>query len=121
MSLLLLFRPMSGVGGEPEPEPQPAAARPRVGGRRYRIIEDPDRILEEIRVQEKKVEKDKKRLVIITRRAAAPDVQGALYQELQAKAEKLEAKIDDRMERIAMLIASLDMEDDDEEELWLLQ
>lgn len=102
--------------------PAPAPVQPVRGrsGRRYRLIEDPDKIQEEIRVEEKKVEREKKRLVILTKRAAAPNVEGALYQQIQHKVEKLEAKIDDRMERLALLIASLDMDDEDDEEMFLL-
>lgn len=122
MSLLLLFRPRVNEGGPP-PEPEPevvVAPRRAVGGRRYRIIEDPDRIQEEILVEEKKVEREKKRLVILERRAAAPNVEGALYQQIQSKVEKLEAKIDDRLERIAFLVAALDMDDEDDEEVMFL-
>lgn len=85
-----------------------------VSGRRYRVIEDPDKILDEIRAEEKKVEKAKKRLVILTKRAAAPSVEGILYQQIQYKVEKLEAKIDGRMARIAFLVASIDLEDDED-------
>lgn len=106
-------------GGVPQPAPAPAKA-PAKRSRRYRVIEDPDKIQEEIRVEEKKVEREKKRLVILTKRAAAPNVEGALYQQIQHKVEKLEAKIDERMERLALLIASLDMDDEDDEEMFLL-
>lgn len=100
----------------PAPTVVPSGAR---SGRRYRIIEDPDKLLEEVRVEEKKVEKNKKRLVILERRASAPNVEGALYQQIQAKVEKLEAKIDDRLERIAFLMA-LDFDDEDDEEVMFL-
>lgn len=107
-----------GVGPDPVPVVEaPQRVRSR---RRYRIIEDPDKILEEVRREEKKVEKDRKQLVIVTRRAYAPNVEGALYQQLQAQVEKLEAKIDDRMERLAFLIAALDMDDEDDEEVMFL-
>jgi hypothetical protein len=100
-------------------EVPPVAQRAR-RGRRYRIIEDPDKIVDEVRVEEKKVEKDKKRLVILIRRSEAPNVHGVLYQQIQSKVEKLEAKIDDRLERIAFLVASLDLDDEDDEEVMFL-
>jgi hypothetical protein len=93
-------------------------------GRRYRIIEDPDRIEEEIRVEEKKVEVEKKKLRVLIKRSESPNVEGVLYQQIQEKIEKLEAKIDDRLERIAGLMLAiqvgLDEEDDEEEEIFLL-
>jgi hypothetical protein len=92
--------------------------------RRYRIIEDPDRLEEELRVEEKKVEKEKKKLKILIKRVESTNVEGVLYQQIQAKVEKLEAKIDDRMERISGLMLAIqvgmDEQDDDEEELLLM-
>jgi hypothetical protein len=92
--------------------------------RRYRIIEDPDLIQEEIRVEEKKVEVEKKKLRVLIKRSESPNVEGVLYQEIQEKIEKLEAKIDDRLEKIAGLMLSiqvaLDEQDDEEEEIFLL-
>jgi hypothetical protein len=94
------------------------------GGRRYRIIEDPDLIQEEIKVEEKKVEVEKRKLRVLIKRSESPNVEGVLYQQIQEKIEKLEAKIDDRLEKIAGLMLSiqvaLDEQDDDEEEIFLL-
>jgi hypothetical protein len=98
-----------------------AASSPR---RRYRIIEDPDLIQEEIKVEEKKVEVEKRKLRVLIKRVESPNVEGVLYQQIQEKIEKLEAKIDDRLEKIAGLMLSiqvaLDEQDDDEEEIFLL-
>jgi hypothetical protein len=92
--------------------------------RRYRIIEDPDLIQEEIKVEEKKVEVEKKKLRVLIKRSESPNVEGVLYQQIQEKIEKLEAKIDDRLEKIAGLMlsiqVSLDEQDDEEEEIFLL-
>jgi hypothetical protein len=98
-----------------------AKAAPR---KRYRIIEDPDLLQEELRVEEKKVEVAKKKLRILIKRSESPNVEGVLYQQIQEKIEKLEAKIDDRLEKIAGLMLAiqvgLDEQDDDEEEMLLL-
>jgi hypothetical protein len=114
-----------GEGGEETPAPAPAPAERAVSGRRrYRIIEDPERLQEELRVEEKKVEVAKKKLRILIKRVESPNVEGVLYQQIQAKVEKLEAKIDDRMERISGLMLAIqvgmDEQDDDEEELLLM-
>jgi hypothetical protein len=117
---------MSGIGGEPEPEPEPqpevVVERRHVGGRRYRVIEDPDKLCEELKREEKLVEKEKKTLKILVKRR--PSLEGALYQQLEVRIEKLEAKIDDRLEKIALLAASiqcgldkLDEEYDDDEDI----
>jgi hypothetical protein len=96
----------------------------RSGRRRYRIIADPDILEEQLAVEEKKVEKDKKKLKILIKRVDSPNVEGILYQQIQEKVEKLEAKIDDRMEKIAQLMLAiqvgLDEQDDDEEEVLLM-
>jgi hypothetical protein len=126
VSLLLLFRPMSGIGGEPEPEPEPepevVVDRRPVRGRRYEIIEDPDKLCEELKREEKLVEKEKKTLKILVKRR--PSLEGRLYQQLEARIEKLEAKIDDRLERMAVIAAAiqcgldkLDEEYDDDEDI----
>jgi hypothetical protein len=92
--------------------------------RRYTIIEDPDRLQEELRVEEKKVEVEKKKLRVLIKRVESPNVEGVLYQQIQEKIEKLEAKIDDRLEKIAGLMLAiqvgLDEQDDDEEEVLLM-
>jgi hypothetical protein len=92
--------------------------------RRYRIIEDPDLLQEELRVEEKKVEVEKKKLRVLIKKSDSPNVEGVLYQQIQEKIEKLEAKIDDRLEKIAGLMlsiqVSLDEQDDDEEEVLLM-
>jgi hypothetical protein len=92
--------------------------------KRYRIIEDPDLLQEELRVEEKKVEVEKKKLRILIKRVESPNVEGVLYQQIQEKIEKLEAKIDDRLEKIAGLMLAiqvgLDEQDDEEEEIFLL-
>ena len=75
------------------------------GGRRYRIIGDPYRLCEELRVEEKKLEKDKKKLVILIKRLEAPNVQGVLYQQIEAKVAKQEEKIDNRLQVISQLAA----------------
>jgi hypothetical protein len=114
-----------GEGGE-EPAPAPVVTPQRAvsGRRRYRIIEDPDRLEEQLRVEEKKVEKEKKKLKILIKRVESPNVEGVLYQQIQAKVEKLEAKIDERMEKIVGLLLAiqvgLDEQDDDEEEVLLM-
>jgi hypothetical protein len=117
-----------GEGEEP-PAPAPVATTTQqaVSGRRhrrYRIIEDPDLIQEEIKVEEKKVEVEKKKLRVLIKRSESPNVEGVLYQQIQEKIEKLEAKIDDRLEKIAGLMLSiqvaLDEQDDDEEEVLLM-
>lgn len=87
-------------------------------GRRYRVIED---VLErQLNKEEKTLTKQRKQLVILQKKAA-PTVDGALYQQTQERIEKLEAKIDDRMERIAELMLRIqegfDEEEDDEEVL----
>jgi hypothetical protein len=114
--------------GDGEEPPAPAVVTPEraVSGRRhrrYRIIEDHDLLQEELRVEEKKVEVEKKKLRVLVKRSESPNVEGVLYQQIQAKVEKLEAKIDDRMEKIAGLMLAiqvgLDEEDDDEEVLLL--
>lgn len=126
MSLLLLFRPMSGIGGEPEPEPEPepeVVAEPRGrSGRRYRLVEDPDKLCDELKREEKLVEKEKKTLKILVKRR--PSLEGRLYQQLELRIEKLEAKIDDRLERMAVIAAAiqcgldkLDEEYDDDEDI----
>jgi hypothetical protein len=97
--------------------------RGRSGRRRYRIFEDPDRLEEQLRVEEKKVEKEKKKLKILINRVESPNVEGVLYQQIQAKVEKLEAKIDDRMEKIVGLLLAIQVgidEQDDEEEVFLM-
>jgi hypothetical protein len=92
--------------------------------KRYRIIEDPDLLQEEIRVEEKKVEVEKKKLRVLIKRVESPNVEGVLYQQIQEKIEKLEAKIDDRLEKITGLMLAiqvgLDEQDDEEEEIFLL-
>jgi hypothetical protein len=112
---------VTATGAQPAPAVE---SRGRSGRRRYRIIEDPDRLEEELRVEEKKVEKEKKKLKILIKRVESPNVEGVLYQQIQAKVEKLEAKIDDRMERISGLMLAiqvgLDEQDDDEEEVLLM-
>jgi hypothetical protein len=102
----------------------PAAESRGRSGRRYRIIEDPDKLEEELRVEEKKVEVEKKKLRVLIKRSESPNVEGVLYQQIQEKIEKLEAKVDDRLEKIAGLMlaiqVALDEQDDDEEEVLLM-
>jgi hypothetical protein len=102
----------------------PAAPQGGRRGRRYRIIEDPDLLCEELVVEEKKVEVEKKKLRVLIKRSESPNVEGVLYQQIQEKIEKLEAKIDDRLEKIAGLMlaiqVALDEQDDDEEEVLLM-
>jgi hypothetical protein len=110
-------------GSSPPVVEETAVARGR-SGRRYRIIEDPDLLQEELRVEEKKVEVQKKKLRILIKRVESPNVEGVLYQQIQEKIERLEAKIDDRLEKIAGLMLAiqvgLDEQDDDEEEVLLM-
>jgi hypothetical protein len=110
---------LTGIAGpDPEPEPEVVATRRAVGGRRYRIVEDPDKLLETLHREEKKVEKEKKRLLVLVKRAAQPSVEGVLYQQLQEKIQVLEAKVDDRLTKIAEIMSAvqdaLDEEDDEE-------
>jgi hypothetical protein len=111
-------------GGSPPVVEETAVVVGGRSGRRYRIIEDPDLIQEEIRVEEKKVEVEKKKLRVLIKRSESPNVEGVLYQQIQEKIEKLEAKIDDRLEKIAGLMLAiqvgLDEQDDDEEEVLLM-
>jgi hypothetical protein len=115
-----------GEGEEPAPSPVVTTQRAVSGRRhrRYRIIEDPDLLQEELKVEEKKVEVEKKKLRVLIKRSDSPNVEGVLYQQIQEKIEKLEAKIDDRLEKIAGLMlaiqVALDEQDDDEEEVLLM-
>jgi hypothetical protein len=63
-------------------------------------------------------------LRVLIKRSESPNVEGVLYQQIQEKIDKLESKIDDRLEKIAGLMLSiqvaLDEQDDDEEEVLLM-
>jgi hypothetical protein len=115
-----------GDGEEPAPAPAvtPQSAVSGRRHRRYRIIEDPDKLEELVCVEEKKVEVEKRKLRVLIKRSESPNVEGVLYQQIQEKIEKLEAKIDDRLEKIAGLMlaiqVALDEQDDDEEEVLLM-
>jgi uncharacterized protein YeeX (DUF496 family) len=114
---------LTGIAGpDPEPEPEVVATRRAVGGRKYRVVEDPDKLLADLHREEKKVEKEKKRLLVLVKRASQPSVEGVLYQQIQEKIQVLEAKVDDRLMKIAEIMSAvqtaLDDEDDEEEMLF---
>jgi hypothetical protein len=85
--------------------------------RRFIEIKD-EEILEEIEEEEKKVRKEKKKLKILLKQVE--DVPKGLLYQAEARIEKLEQKIDTRLARIAELVASMNIEDDDDEEALLL-
>lgn len=103
-------------------EPVPVRQGGKRTFKRYRLIEDPDRLLEELKVEEKKVEQEKKKLTLLVKRLVAPNVEGALYQHLEYKVQKVEQKIDDRLSKIAELQALIQqrLDEEEDEELLLL-
>ena len=101
-----------------EGAPVVVAETPQRGrsGRRYRIIEDPDVIEKLLKKEEKTLTKQRRQLVILQKKADSSAVEGALYKQAQERIEKLEAKIDDRLLRIAELMAAIQEGFDDEED-----
>lgn len=114
--------PNSGSGGVAETPPVVVTETRGRSGRRYRVIEDPDLLCAELEKEEKVVAKQKKQLTILV--SKSPKLEGALYRQVEEKIHVLEAKIDDRMQRIAELMfaiqVALDEQDDDEEEVLLM-
>lgn len=115
--------PASGV--VTPPVTPPVADEPRAKrGRRYRIIEDPDLICEEIQREEVKVEQEKKKLRILVKQSKRKE--GPIYGLVihQEKIQKLEAKIDNRLQRIealnAMIQVKLAEQQEDDEEVLLM-
>ena len=93
-------------------------------GRRYRVIEDPDKLEEELKQEQVEVKKDKKKLKILVRKLENDPPVG-LYATISAQVQAVENRIDDRLAKIAELHELITMnleqsiEDDDEEVLLL--
>lgn len=116
---------LEGASSGDAPPPVAVAETTRAhSGRRYRLVDDPDRLEEEIRQERVEVKKDKKKLKILVRKLENDPPVG-IYTTLANQVQVVEARIDDRLEKIAQLAAmlteSLDKEiaDDDEEVLLL--
>jgi hypothetical protein len=95
-----------------------------VSGRKYRVIWEEDEILEEIQEEEKAVAKEKKKLKILIKQAKKLPKTGILYRQAEARIERFEQKIDDRLAKIAELLSIINeginaIADDDEEVLLL--
>lgn len=117
---------MSGVGGEPEPEPPPPVVVQRgvSGRRRYRVIEDPERLCEELKSEELAVEKAKKKLKILVQKRDEAFLAGSLYKPLDTQIAKVERQLDKRLKRVEELVMliqiGMDAISDDDEEVLLL-
>jgi predicted nucleic acid-binding Zn-ribbon protein len=114
---------VDGSWGTPAAPPVVVADTTRAhSGRRYRIIEDPDKLEEELKQERAEVKKDKKKLKILVRKLERDPI--GLY-ALSTQVQAVETRIDERLEKIAqlaaMLTASLEAEiaEDDEEVLLL--
>ena len=92
-------------------------------GRRYRIIEDPDRIEEELKQEQVAVKKDKKQLKILVKKLDADPPVG-IYNQLIEKVAVVENRIDERLQRIealhAMIAQAFEEQNEDDEEVLLL-
>jgi septal ring factor EnvC (AmiA/AmiB activator) len=114
---------VDGSWGTPEAPPVVVADTTRAhSGRRYRLVEDPDKIEEELKEVRAEVKKDKKKLKILVKKLERDPV--GLY-AISAQVQVVEARIDERMAKIALLAELLtaalekEIEDDDEEVLLL--
>jgi hypothetical protein len=110
--------------GEAEPPVVEVVQAKAVGGRKYRVIWEEDEILEEIQEEEKAVAKEKKKLKILIKQAKKLPKTGILYRQAEARIEKFEQKIDDRLAKIAELLSIINeginaIAEDDEEVLLL--
>jgi hypothetical protein len=126
MSLLLLFRPKSGIGGEPEPEPPPViVARPAGVKRRKKYIklEDRETLEQYLRgelakkfpeelpkpLEEQRAKEDRQRLKAQDKREAAMRVEAAK----QAAAVEKKRKAVERHNRAVIALLIMALEDDD--------
>lgn len=118
--------------GTPEPEP---VRRAGVRRRRYvdlkdRLVEvdsyeEAEKLLEALKMEEKAAQQDRKELKVLVKRVERTDpiVKGSLYEKLEARVERVESRLDNRLARIqelTQLIAIGLMNDEDDEEMLLL-
>lgn len=115
----------------------PVVSAPRRAGRRRRAFveldgqrievdgyEEAERLLADLRREEKAQEKDRKKVVVLLGKARKPQESIGIY-KAQEKVEFIERRMDDRAEKIASLYAMIlkNMEDEisnDDEEVLLL-
>lgn len=91
------------------------------GKKKYRLIGDLDRLYGEIKEEEVKVEKQRKKLKILIKRQVSKE---GIYKDLEPQIQAVEKVVDDRLAKIAMLFSLIqsgfDAIAEDDEEVLLL-
>jgi hypothetical protein len=121
------------LDGEPEPEPEVLTPVVSGGVRRSFVhvdgrlravsgYQEAEKLLRSLKKEEKLQEQDQRKLKIHIKSVATAPITGRLYAKAQERVQVIEARMDDRLEKMAALAEAIEraMDQQDEEEILLL-
>jgi hypothetical protein len=120
--------------GEPAPTPEVVPTAQPGGVKRRSFLEvngrvrevsgyaEAETLLRSLKKEEKAQEQDRRKLKIHIKSVESAPINGRLYAKAQERVKVIEARMDDRLEKIAALLEAIDraIEQQDEEEMLLL-